>query len=63
MFTLETIRGAVRIAADQYPVKRVDLFGSYAKGTATEESDIDFLVEFGESPVSFFKICGLQDIA
>ena len=30
----------------KYKVKRIGLFGSYAKGTPHRESDIDFLVEF-----------------
>ena len=30
------------------PVKKVYLFGSYADGDATEESDIDLLIESGE---------------
>jgi len=29
----------------KYGVKRIGLFGSYARGTATAASDIDFLVE------------------
>ena len=29
----------------EYGVKRIGLFGSYARGTATAASDIDFLVE------------------
>jgi predicted nucleotidyltransferase len=29
-----------------YGVKRLGLFGSSARGTATESSDIDFVVEF-----------------
>ena len=29
----------------KYGVKRIGLFGSYVRGTATAESDIDFLVE------------------
>ncbi len=29
----------------KYGVKRIGLFGSYARGTATAVSDIDFLVE------------------
>ena len=29
----------------QYGVKRIGLFGSYVRGTATAASDIDFLVE------------------
>ncbi len=30
----------------QYGVKRLGLFGSYARGEATEQSDLDFVVEF-----------------
>lgn len=60
MLNMETIRNAVHEAVEQYPVKRVDLFGSYADGTASEKSDIDFLVEFNEAPVSLFKLCGFQ---
>lgn len=30
----------------QYSVKRIGLFGSYARGDQTAKSDIDFLVEF-----------------
>jgi uncharacterized protein len=30
----------------QHRVRRLSLFGSYLKGTATHESDVDFLVEF-----------------
>lgn len=31
---------------EQYAVKRIGLFGSYAKGRQTSNSDIDLLVEF-----------------
>ncbi len=30
----------------EYGVKRIGLFGSYAKGTPTKASDVDILVEF-----------------
>ncbi len=30
----------------QYGVRRLGLFGSYARGEATEGSDLDFVVEF-----------------
>jgi predicted nucleotidyltransferase len=33
----------------EYGVKRIGLFGSYAKGTASETSDIDLVVEFERS--------------
>lgn len=32
----------------RYNVKRIGLFGSYLRGEEKKESDIDFLVEFGE---------------
>lgn len=61
MPTLEMIRQAVRQAAAEYPVKHVELFGSYANGTADADSDVDFLVEFSESPTSLLHICGLRE--
>ena len=38
--------------AAEYGVKRIGLFGSYAKGQPNEKSDIDVLVEF-ERPIGF----------
>lgn len=32
----------------KFSVKRIGLFGSFAKGRGTTKSDIDFLVEFSE---------------
>ena len=61
MPTLEMIQRAVQQAAAEYPVKRVELFGSYANGTADADSDVDFLVEFNENPTSLMHICGFQE--
>ena len=61
MPTLEMIQQAVQTAAMQYPVKSVELFGSYANGTADESSDVDFLVEFSENPTSLLHICGFRE--
>jgi len=38
--------------ASEYGVKRIGLFGSYAKGTPGEASDVDVVVEF-ERPIGF----------
>ena len=38
--------------ASEYGVKRLSLFGSYAKGTPTKTSDIDIVVEF-DRPIGF----------
>lgn len=56
MSDIESIRRAVASAAAHYPIRRVDLFGSYAGGTARRGSDVDLLVEFSEQPVSLLKI-------
>lgn len=44
---------------DRFAVRRIGLFGSYAKGRQTTASDIDLLVEF-ERP-SYDNFAGLQD--
>ncbi|MBF0288287.1 MAG: nucleotidyltransferase family protein [SAR324 cluster bacterium] len=36
--------------SSEYGLKRIGLFGSYARGTQTEESDIDLVAEF-EKPI------------
>ena len=48
MLTHEQIVQAVEKAATKFPLKKVLYFGSYADGRATEESDLDLLVEFGD---------------
>ena len=42
-------------------VRHLFLFGSLARGEATEASDIDVLVEYEpETKLSFFRVCGLR---
>ena len=38
-------------------VKKAVLFGSYAKGTASEKSDIDLLVDSGLRGFRFISLC------
>ena len=61
MPTMEMIQQAVEQAAAEYPIKRVELFGSYANGTADADSDVDLLVEFSDNPTSLIHICGLRE--
>ena len=61
MLSMDTIRANVREAVLDYPVKRVELFGSYADGTATARSDVDFLVEFNETSKSLLDLLGFQE--
>ena len=53
MYTIETIREKVIPIAKKYGVKKISLFGSYARGEADEQSDIDFLYTKG-------KVLGLK---
>ena len=43
----------------RFPVRRLALFGSSARGEATETSDVDLLVEF-DSPIGFFDFIRLE---
>ena len=59
LLTREEICGAVRQVAEEFALTKVSYFGSYANGRATEESDLDLLVEFVEEDVSVWTLCGL----
>ena len=48
LYTIEEIRDKVKPIADAYGVERIYLFGSYARGEATAESDLDFRVDKGK---------------
>ena len=40
------------ILTNDYSVKKIGLFGSFSEGSATEDSDIDILVEF-DKPIGW----------
>lgn len=61
MLTLVEIKEAVGEVIDKYPIKKISLFGSYAEGTATENSDVDMFVEFLSPYVSLFMINSIKD--
>ena len=56
MLTIQQIQQTVAAYFKDKPVKKVYLFGSYARGEATEDSDVDLLVEYnnGAKRVSFY---------
>ena len=54
------IKNKIRDVAVDYPVKKIELFGSYAEGRQTEDSDIDLLVEFKTPDISLFILSGLR---
>ena len=46
-YSIEEIKAKASPVAEKYGVKEVSLFGSYARGEATDESDVDFYIERG----------------
>lgn len=61
MPTVSLIKQNASEIAKNYGLAKLYLFGSYAKGTATAKSDIDFLFEKG-SPISLVGVSSmLQD--
>jgi len=56
MLTHEKIAEAVAKTAMRFSLKKVSYFGSYAEGVATEESDLDILVEFFNPHVSLWTV-------
>ena len=56
----EIIKEHINELHDVYFVSRIGVFGSFARGEATEESDVDVLVEFNQR-VDLFHFIGLQD--
>jgi predicted nucleotidyltransferase len=46
--TLEEIKQVAVPACKEFKVKRLDLFGSHARGAGATASDVDLLVEFAE---------------
>ena len=62
MLTIDQIKAAVAPICERYGVKRMTLFGSYARGEADEQSDVDLMVDKGNSDklkgFSFFGFYG-----
>lgn len=59
IFTIHDIKALVKPIAQKYKVREIYLFGSYARGEADENSDLDFLVFGGEN----FKLTMIFSLA
>lgn len=45
VYTIDEITARITPVAEKYGIPAVYLFGSYARGTATEDSDVDLLID------------------
>ena len=62
IYTLQDIKTKILPIIVAYGIKAVYVFGSYARGTATEESDIDLLIDTtGTSLTTMFRLGKLFD--
>ena len=62
MLSIEQISDAAKIIAKEYPVVKIQLFGSYAEGRSTSESDVDILVEFDDAAVvTLLTLCKIKN--
>jgi len=60
VYSIEEIRERVEPIAQKYDLASVYLFGSYAQGNATEDSDIDLLVDIRDSKAVGLEFGGLS---
>ena len=56
MVNISTIQSAVIPNAKDYAIKRIYLFGSYAKGKATQTSDVDLLISANVKGLKFYGL-------
>ena len=66
VYTIQEIRSKVLPILVKYRIPAMYLFGSYARGDATEDSDIDFLIDTtGTELTSLLRLgalyCDLED--
>ena len=59
MLTIGIIKDTVSRVGKKYGIKNAYLFGSYAKGTANENSDVDLVIDKGELRTykDYFHFC------
>jgi len=56
----EKIHKQLPLIKAKYHVKKIGIFGSFARGEQKKGSDIDILVEF-KSPIGFFEFIRLEN--
>ena len=55
-----TLQSAKSLLMAKYPIESLAIFGSFARGEATEQSDVDILVEYKTKNKSLFDLVDLK---
>lgn len=58
---LARIRELLPVLREQYRVRTLEVFGSFVRGEASEQSDLDLLVTFYEPP-TLFRYIALENL-
>ena len=58
-FTIQELKNIITPIAQAHGVKSVSLFGSYSRGYANADSDVDLKIEKGQLRTRF-QICGFR---
>jgi len=54
---IQTLKAEQPFLRDQFGVKKIAIFGSFAQGRAHQKSDVDIFIEFSRSPgMKFFDL-------
>lgn len=56
IYSLSELQSILSPVFSEYGVRKAILFGSYAKGMATEHSDVDLLVDSGLRGLKFYGL-------
>ena len=59
VYTIQELKERISPLARTYGVKSVSLFGSYARGTARPDSDVDLKIEKGALR-SLYQLCAFR---
>ena len=62
MLTINQITDAAETVAKEFPIIRMQLFGSYAENRNNENSDVDILIEFShDATITLLTVCMIKE--
>lgn len=62
VYTIDEIKAKIKPIAEKYDLKTVYLFGSYARGEADEQSDVDIAFEEGNQELIWLGSDVVEDV-